>query len=88
MARLRAEDGHAVVEIADRGPGIPVDKREAVFDPFYRLEGSRNRETGGAGLGLAVVRAVAHRHGGDIGVGDRPGGGLVVSLRLPLNTGT
>jgi signal transduction histidine kinase len=83
LARLRAEDDQVVVEIADRGPGIPVENRENVFDPFFRLEGSRNRDTGGVGLGLAVVRAVAHRHGGDVIIADRPGGGLVVSVRIP-----
>ena len=54
------------VSISDRGPGIPADLREKVFAPFFRLERSRNRETGGTGLGLAVVKIVIHRHGGKI----------------------
>ncbi len=77
----RADD--IVVEIADRGPGIPAEKREQVFTPFFRLEESRSRETGGAGLGLAVVRSIARRHGGDILLEDRPGGGLVARVVLP-----
>ena len=77
------KDGGVVVEIADRGPGIPTDKREQVFAPFYRLEGSRSRETGGTGLGLSVARGIVRRHGGDITMHDRPGGGLLVRVTLP-----
>ena len=71
------------IVIADRGPGIPDEAREAVFAPFHRLEGSRSRETGGTGLGLAVARAVARAHGGDITFADRPGGGLATTLTVP-----
>ncbi|MEQ9639034.1 MAG: ATP-binding protein [Alphaproteobacteria bacterium] len=81
--RLREEDDRCVIAIADRGPGIPVDLREAVFRPFTRLETSRNRETGGAGLGLAVARGAVHAHGGEIELADRPGGGLVITVILP-----
>ena len=77
----RADD--LVVEIADRGPGIPAGRRERVFAPFYRLEESRSRETGGTGLGLAVVRSILRRHGGDITLEDRPGGGLIARVVLP-----
>lgn len=73
----------ARITVADRGPGIPQESREAVFAPFTRLEGSRSRETGGTGLGLAVARSVARAHGGDITFADRPGGGLVARLSLP-----
>jgi signal transduction histidine kinase len=76
-------DGGVTVEIADRGPGIPADKREQVFAPFYRLEGSRSRETGGTGLGLSVARGIVRRHGGDITLHDRDGGGLLVRVTLP-----
>lgn len=76
-----------VVEIADRGPGIPADKRERVFAPFFRLEGSRSRETGGNGLGLSVARSIVRRHGGDISLHDREGGGLLVRVRLPATSG-
>jgi len=69
--------------IADRGPGIPPEERERVFVPFHRLEPSRSRETGGTGLGLAVARTIIHRHGGEIVLEDRPGGGLLVRVTLP-----
>jgi signal transduction histidine kinase len=76
-------DGGAVVTVGDRGPGIPEDMREKVFDPFFRLDPSRSRETGGTGLGLAVARGAIRRHGGDISLEDRPGGGLLVRVTLP-----
>ena len=69
--------------IEDRGPGIPTAAREQVFQPFFRLEPSRSRATGGTGLGLAVARTIVHRHGGEIALDDRPGGGLVVRVTLP-----
>ena len=75
---VAATDDGIEVTVADRGPGIPADRREDVFRPFYRLETSRNRETGGSGLGLAVARSIVRRHGGDIVLEDRDGGGLVV----------
>ena len=75
----------AVVTIVDQGPGIPEPERERVFEPFYRLEHSRNRETGGAGLGLAIARTLIRGMGGDIRLGAGPDGhGLVVSVTLPL----
>jgi two-component system osmolarity sensor histidine kinase EnvZ len=70
--------------VDDDGPGIPADKREEVFRPFYRLEGSRSRETGGTGLGLTIARDVIHGHGGDITLGDSPAGGLRARLSLPI----
>jgi len=72
-----------VLSISDKGPGIPADLHEQVFQPFFRVEGSRNRETGGTGLGLAIARTIARRHGGDIQLHNRPNGGLVVELTLP-----
>ena len=83
-ARVYEEAGFAVVEIADDGPGIPEADRERVFDPFYRREPSRSRQTGGIGLGLAVVRSVARSHGGDVELTNRPDGGLTARVRLPL----
>ena len=83
-ARVFAEDGHAVVEIDDDGPGIPEKDVERVFEPFYRREPSRSRQTGGIGLGLAVVRTIARGHGGDVSLANRPGGGLTARVRLPL----
>lgn len=75
-------DGAAIV-VDDDGPGVPEDERERVFEPFVRLEDSRNRETGGIGLGLAIARMVARSHGGDVVLGVRPGGGGRATLRLP-----
>ena len=71
------------IEVADRGPGIPEDKLNGVFDPFTRLEHSRNRETGGIGLGLALARAIVTDAGGDITLSNRPGGGLCARITLP-----
>lgn len=83
---VSAEAGLAVVTVSDNGPGLPPDELEAVFEPFQRGEKSRNRETGGAGLGLAVARGVARAHGGDVVLSNRPGGGLVARLTLPLSS--
>lgn len=69
--------------VADEGPGIAEDRMEEMMEPFTRLEGSRNRETGGAGLGLALVRAIMAEHGGALRLVNRPGGGLEASLVLP-----
>jgi signal transduction histidine kinase len=87
FARVRVfSDPHnAVVEIDDHGPGLPNTELEQVFEPFYRRENSRSRETGGIGLGLAVVRSVARAHGGDAGLENRNGGGLTARVRLPLS---
>lgn len=77
-------DGEAVeLRVEDRGPGIPVAAREAVFEPFQRLEPSRNRESGGAGLGLTIVRQIVEGHGGQVIIADRPGGGAQVRVLLP-----
>ena len=83
-ARVYTADGHAVVEIEDDGPGIPETDAERVFEPFYRREPSRSRQTGGIGLGLAVVRTIARGHGGDVRLTNRPGGGLTARVQLPL----
>lgn len=80
---LLQQDGHLRIEIEDHGPGIPDNLREKVFSPFYRIESSRNRGTGGTGLGLTVARSVISAHGGDIELQNKPGGGLRVSIRLP-----
>ncbi|MCW5699450.1 MAG: HAMP domain-containing protein [Rhodospirillales bacterium] len=71
------------VSIDDDGPGVPEPDRERVFEPFTRLDESRNRETGGMGLGLAVVRSVIRSHGGDVTLANRPDGGLRVTVSLP-----
>jgi signal transduction histidine kinase len=83
-ARAWRGDGLAVIDIDDRGPGIPESELERVFEPFYRLERSRSRETGGTGLGLAVVRSIARAHGGDVVLSNREGGGLRARVTIPL----
>ena len=85
--RLRAASGRCVLEVDDDGPGIPEQLQEQVFEPFFRLESSRNRDTGGIGLGLATVRAVVLEHGGEIALGNRKGGGLRVAISLPVING-
>jgi signal transduction histidine kinase len=82
--RVFTDGGEAVIEIEDDGPGIAPGDAERVFEPFYRGEPSRSRETGGAGLGLAVVRSIARAHGGDVALRSRPGGGLTARVTLPL----
>lgn len=86
LVTLAEKEGSCTVLVEDRGPGIPSSMRERVFAPFFRLESSRNRETGGMGLGLAVVRSVVRGHGGDISLLDRDGGGLSVRVTLPCHT--
>jgi two-component system OmpR family sensor kinase len=84
-ARVFTEGDMAVIEVDDDGPGMPDSEIERVFEPFRRLESSRSRETGGIGLGLAVVRAVARSHGGDVVLRNRPHGGLSARVTLPLS---
>jgi signal transduction histidine kinase len=82
--------GQAVVaSVSDTGPGIPDAELERVFQPFYRLETSRSRETGGVGLGLAVVRSIVALHGGSVRLKNRPEGGLraIVTLPVPVEKG-
>ncbi len=81
--RLVPRTADVAIEVADRGPGIPADKLAKVFDPFTRLESSRNRDTGGIGLGLALARAIAREAGGDVSLANRDGGGLVATITLP-----
>lgn len=72
-----------IVRIDDDGPGIAEDRQEDVFKPFYRLEGSRSRETGGTGLGMTVARSIIRAHGGDIVLSNRKQGGLRMEVHLP-----
>ena len=72
-----------MVTIEDARPGIPEQEQEKVFAPFYRLERSRNRQTGGTGLGLSVARTVIRAHRGDIALANRPDGGLRQTVTLP-----
>jgi signal transduction histidine kinase len=81
---IDADSESVTLIVDDEGPGIPADQREAILEPFVRLEDSRNRRTGGAGLGLAVARSLVEAHGGTISIADAPGGGARVSVRVPL----
>jgi signal transduction histidine kinase len=81
---VRHDSDMIEVLVRDSGPGIPEAALETVFEPFVRLERSRNRATGGVGLGLTSARAVIRGHGGAIGLRNRPEGGLEVWVRLPL----
>jgi signal transduction histidine kinase len=72
-----------VIHIYDEGPGIPEDQLNTVFEPYVRLERSRNRNTGGTGLGLGIARSIADSHGGTLTLSNRPGGGLDTCLILP-----
>jgi signal transduction histidine kinase len=81
---LTLADDHAVLEVRDRGPGIPPEDLDHVFEPFFRGERSRNRDTGGVGLGLPSARAVARAHGGEVDLANRAGGGLIATVRLPV----
>ena len=81
---LGQEDGHALIEVRDDGPGVPPEDLDRVFEPFFRGERSRNRDTGGIGLGLASARAVARAHGGDVTLRNRDEGGLAARVTLPV----
>ncbi|WLG94424.1 cell wall metabolism sensor histidine kinase WalK [Pseudomonas sp. FP198] len=72
-----------LIRVIDHGPGIAADKREAVFEPFFRLEGSRNRNSGGVGLGMTIAREAAERLGGQLSLEETPGGGLTAVIGLP-----
>jgi signal transduction histidine kinase len=84
--RLRAADQRCILEIDDDGPGIPENLQQQVFEPFFRIEGSRNRHTGGTGLGLAAVRVIVVEHGGHVSIANRRGGGLRARVTLTCHT--
>jgi signal transduction histidine kinase len=80
---LEDQQHQLLIRVIDHGPGIAADKREAVFEPFFRLEGSRNRNSGGVGLGMTIAREAAERLGGYLSLEETPGGGLTAVIRLP-----
>jgi len=84
-AQVIVDDDETRLEmrIQDEGPGLPETELEKVFEPFYRVEGSRSRETGGSGLGLTIAKSIAEAHGGRLSLKNRVGGGLEVRLTLP-----
>ncbi len=80
---LQTSGGQAVLRVCDRGPGVPPAYQARIFEPFYRLPGSSERD-GGVGLGLALVKSIAVRHGGDVVCENQPQGGACFAIRLPL----
>lgn len=86
--RVRSEGETALVEVEDQGPGIPERDIGRVMEGFVRLETSRNRETGGSGLGLTIARAILREEGGELKLENRQGGGLRATLRLPIRPAT
>jgi signal transduction histidine kinase len=84
--RVGREDGDVAIDVRDTGIGIPAADCTRVFEPFYRADAARSRDAGGAGLGLAVARAIVERHGGHITCASEPGAGTLISIRLPACT--
>jgi len=89
-ATIKLDDGEdrLSIRVLDDGPGIPEQELEQAFEPFFRGEASRSRETGGTGLGLGIARIIARAHGGDLQLRNRPEGGLEAMLTLPRNSAT
>lgn len=83
---LRLQAGHCYIDVCDTGPGIPEEQLTAVLQPFYRVEASRNRDTGGSGLGLAIAHQLSLSLGGTLRLHNRPEGGLRASLQLPATS--
>ena len=81
---VSTQNGTAQLSVADHGPGLREEDRERIFEPFYRADPSRSRDSGGAGLGLSIVNAVVLAHGGRIGVRETSGGGATFEVELPL----
>ena len=82
-AAIATSDKAIEITIDDDGPGIPEAELPRVFQPFYRVESSRSRDTGGSGLGLAIAQSIVQAHGGELTLANRAGGGLRVSIKLP-----
>jgi two-component system OmpR family sensor kinase len=82
------DDGSAVIEVSDQGPGMSDEELERVFERFYRADPSRSRTSGGIGLGLSIVAAVAEAHGGLVDARSEPGGGATFRIVLPLPNDT
>jgi two-component system OmpR family sensor kinase len=80
---VRAEDGSALLQVADHGPGLSEEQRAQVFEPFYRADPARTRRKGGAGLGLSIVSAILEAHGGTISIVETDGGGATFRVTLP-----
>ena len=84
VLKLVTDHGQAVVQVCDRGPGVPEALQDRIFEPFYRLPGASERD-GGVGLGLALVKSITLRHGGQVQCSNQDGGGACFEVRLPRN---
>ena len=84
---VRSDPTHACIEVSDRGPGVAESEIERIFEPFYRATTLRGGDRGGDGVGLAIVARVIQLHGGRAVAQNRPGGGLLIRLILPLVSG-
>ena len=80
----RSGKDEAIIRVTDHGPGVPQESLDKLFRPFYRLDDARERQTGGVGLGLAITDRAVRLHGGKVRAANRPGGGLMVEIRLPM----
>jgi signal transduction histidine kinase len=80
---VTSDDNDVEIKICDKGPGIPEDQLTKVLQPFYRCEASRNRDTGGVGLGLSIAQSIVEAHGGQLMLRNRDEGGLEVKVLLP-----
>jgi signal transduction histidine kinase len=85
VLKLQVAAEHAVIQVCDHGPGVPEPLQERIFEPFYRLPGASERD-GGVGLGLALVKSIAVRHGGSVHCSNQTGGGACFEVRLPKNS--
>jgi two-component system, OmpR family, sensor histidine kinase CpxA len=85
LSREQGDKGpEAVLRVSDSGPGVPEDTLEKLFEPFYRLDEARGRQTGGVGLGLAITERAVRFHGGRVSADNRAESGLRIEIRLPL----
>ena len=84
---VSTQNGTAQLSVVDHGPGLRPEDRERIFEPFYRADPSRSRDSGGAGLGLSIVNAVVVAHGGRVQVKETSGGGATFEVALPLASG-
>jgi signal transduction histidine kinase len=82
--RAADDNGDLVLEVRDEGPGIEAQHQDRIFERFYRIDKARNRAVGGSGLGLSIVKHIAHVHQGSVSLRSAPGQGATFLLRLPL----